>query len=530
MKPIRLPTIRSRLALLVTACVLPASLMAVALIAWDYQRQRTQVVRDAIGTARAMSSAVDSDLASVTSALRALSTSANLTNGDLAAFYSQAREVLLHQNANNILLTDATGQQRLNTLRPFGAPLPVSANTGQIRHIFDTGTPDISDLFVGAVVRAPLVSIAVPVRRGDKILYSMAATISPQRLSTILARQQLPDGWIGVIVDGSGTIVARTHAMERFTGTKATPALLQRLKESSEGSLESDSVEGIPILIAYSRSGVSHWTVALGIPAEGLTGKLQHSLWWVIAGTALLLASSLALAIWIGNRIGRAVRALIAPALALGKGEVVELPSLPLKEADEVGKALTKASRMLVEARHRANHDVLTGLANRALLAEILAQQIAACERTDASLTVLYIDLDGFKAVNDQHGHAIGDALLRAAAERLKRAIRASDVAARLGGDEFAALLVHAGPTAAATVAGKLVESLSLPYQIGALTVEISVSIGVATYPDCGETGEALLHGADGAMYAAKAGGKGHYAIAPYGAVKARQAHAPARG
>ena len=515
MKAIRLPSIRSRLALLVTACVLPALLMAVALINADYQHQREQMLRDAIGTGRAMSFAVDSDLASVVSALRALATSPNLTRGDLPAFHRQAREVLetQKQNINNILLTDAAGQQHLNTARPYGTALPMSGNLSHVRRVFDTGEADISDLFVGAVVKTPIVSIAVPVRRGDTIIYSMAATISPQRLLAMLARQQLPPDWIGVIVDGSGTILARTRDMERFAGTKATPALLERLQASAEGSLETESVEGIPVLLVYSRSSVSHWTVGIGIPLGGFAGKLQASLRQLIAGTALLFLCTLGLALFIGKGIGASVHALIAPALALGKGEAVVLSDLPLKEADAVGKALMKASRMLAEARHQAHHDVLTGLANRGLLREILDQQIALCERTGANLTILYMDLDGFKAVNDQYGHTIGDELLLAVAIRLRQGIRASDVAARLGGDEFAALLVHSGVAASGIVAGKLVKGLSLPYELGALTLEISVSIGAATYPGSGHTGEALLQAADRAMYAAKLAGKRHYVL-----------------
>src|SRR4051794_12873400 len=98
------PTIRSRLALLVTACVLPASLMAVLLISYDYRRERNQLTRDAIATARALTSAVDRDLAGAEAALLALATSPHLRTNNLAAFYSQAQDVLQHQIANNIVL------------------------------------------------------------------------------------------------------------------------------------------------------------------------------------------------------------------------------------------------------------------------------------------------------------------------------------------------------------------------------------------------------------------------------------------
>jgi diguanylate cyclase (GGDEF)-like protein len=284
--------------------------------------------------------------------------------------------------------------------------------------------------------------------------------------------------------------------------------LIKRMGELAEDSFEGTTLEGIPVLSVFSRSAVSNWTVAIGIPTRGLTVELWRSLSWLVLGLALLLVCSLVLAWFIGGRISRSIQGLSGPALALGLGGAVTVPPLHLREADEVGQALVKASKMLQEAQHRGHHDALTGLANRALFDEIVDLQLAICARTRAPLAVLYIDLDGFKAVNDTHGHATGDGLLCAIAARLKNGIRSSDLAARLGGDEFAIVLVNAGMEAAATVAGKLADAVSMPYPIGQFKIEISASIGVAGYPDSGASSEALLHSADAAMYKIKAGRK----------------------
>jgi len=193
---------------------------------------------------------------------------------------------------------------------------------------------------------------------------------------------------------------------------------------------------------------------------------------------------------------------------------VATVPSLNLKEADEVGQALTRASRMLLDAQHQADHDRLTSLPNRSLFTEVADSQLAVCRDSDTKIAILYIDFDGFKSVNDAHGHATGDELLCVIAARLRNAIRGSDLAARLGGDEFAVLLVGLRLETAAAVARELVELLSLPYPIGRLTLHISASIGVAEYPGAGTSIEALLASADRAMYRAKAAGKRRAVVA----------------
>ncbi len=290
--------------------------------------------------------------------------------------------------------------------------------------------------------------------------------------------------------------------------------MVARMAQVAEDSLETRSVEGIPVLIVFSRSALSNWTVAIGIPLAGITDELWQTLSWLVAGMAILLVSSLALAWAIGSKIARPIHELAAPALALGAGAAVTVPPLDLREADEVGKALTKASAMLRSAQHQASHDVLTGLANRALFDEILNHQLAICRRTQSNLAIIYIDLDGFKPVNDIHGHATGDDVLCMVAERLKGAIRESDMAARLGGDEFALILQQTGLAAAQKVAQKLIGALSAPYAVGSLTLALSASIGVAAYPDSGTTAETLSQHADEAMYKAKFASRRGYAVA----------------
>jgi diguanylate cyclase (GGDEF)-like protein/PAS domain S-box-containing protein len=158
--------------------------------------------------------------------------------------------------------------------------------------------------------------------------------------------------------------------------------------------------------------------------------------------------------------------------------------------------------------RYQALHDTLTGLANRSLLMEQLEREVALGQRQGSPLALLYIDLDGFKPVNDRLGHAAGDALLLQVAERLRNCTRESDMVCRQGGDEFVILVPQAGPPAELdALARKLQEELAQPFALNESTVQISASIGIARFPDQGRSADALLRAADRAMYRAKAAG-----------------------
>jgi diguanylate cyclase (GGDEF)-like protein/PAS domain S-box-containing protein len=166
--------------------------------------------------------------------------------------------------------------------------------------------------------------------------------------------------------------------------------------------------------------------------------------------------------------------------------------------------------------RYRASYDALTGLPNRALLHDRLLQSLAKASRERGHLGLLFIDLDGFKPVNDHFGHLVGDHLLVAVAERMHGCVRESDTVARLGGDEFVIVLPDmVSASDAQLVAAKVVASLGVPFELDGVSAQIGTSIGIAIYPQNGQTAEELLRAADHAMYIAKESGKGCYVISP---------------
>jgi diguanylate cyclase (GGDEF)-like protein/PAS domain S-box-containing protein len=158
---------------------------------------------------------------------------------------------------------------------------------------------------------------------------------------------------------------------------------------------------------------------------------------------------------------------------------------------------------------HQAQHDSLTDLPNRALLNDRLKQAMTLSQRHDKRLAVLFLDLDRFKHINDSLGHVIGDRLLQSVAQRLLSCVRSSDTVSRQGGDEFVILLSEvAHPQDAAIIAEKILQVLGMPHRIGHHDLHITVSIGIATFPEDGNDRETLIQEADFAMYHAKESGR----------------------
>ena len=159
--------------------------------------------------------------------------------------------------------------------------------------------------------------------------------------------------------------------------------------------------------------------------------------------------------------------------------------------------------------------DPLTGLANRRLLAERMSMALVHARRNKSTMAVVYLDLDGFKQINNTLGHGAGDLLLKMVAARLTATVREEDTVARLGGDEFVIMLWHiTSPDDATTVVLKVIQAVTQPYVLDGQTVRVTTSAGIGVYPIHGEEADTLMKCADLAMYEAKRAGKNAYRIA----------------
>jgi signal transduction histidine kinase len=187
--------------------------------------------------------------------------------------------------------------------------------------------------------------------RSNAPAYGLSASLPIEQLRALLVAQPLPPNWISAIVDANGTFIAHAQEHEKIVGMKARPALLARMAQVKEDSVESFKLDGSPMFTAFSRSSISNWSVIVAMPRAALAEQLRQSRWLILAGTLLLLAASLLLAWFYAERIARSIHGLSNQALALGQGERIVSSPADFLEAQQLGLAFEHAADQLERAK-----------------------------------------------------------------------------------------------------------------------------------------------------------------------------------
>jgi diguanylate cyclase (GGDEF)-like protein len=388
---------------------------------------------------------------------------------------------------------------------------------------FAIGKPSI-----GRAVKVAVVNMAVPVRNAQQQLVAVLMGVTPLAdpgfLDLVESGNVGKTGGLLLVSPRDKLFVTASEADMRLRPLPAPGInpLHDRAMGGWRGTGLTHNARGEEELSAVVSIPSANWFLVARTPsAEAfsvvdalLNSVIQNS----IKAAALLLVLLVALTAYLFRPLNQAARQM----RAMAHGQIPLAP-LPVVRHDEVGamvssfnelvdKLLQSESRM----RYLAHHDALTSLENRTAFQQNLLQGVALADRQQSSLALLFIDLDGFKAVNDTFGHDVGDQLLVQVAQRLRACVRASDMVGRLGGDEFVLLLTD-NPTAeqARQIADKVIDAICKPYQIADAQPALGASIGIAMYPDQAKTADQLLIVADTAMYQAKRdGGRRHHLAA----------------
>jgi signal transduction histidine kinase/ActR/RegA family two-component response regulator len=353
----RLPTIRFRLALLVLSCVLPAAIVSAFLIYDHYRVERASLLGEAMATTRSMVAVVDRDFDTVVTALTALSVSDDIDEAEMAEFRRQAINVHAILPITEIVLYEAqSGRQLMNTAQEAQAKPAAAGNAALLREVLRTTQPVVTGLTRGSAGQT--ITVGVPVVRNGAVRYVLAAQVLPESLNAILRDQQVPATWRATILDADLRIVARNVDTERYRGTLPDAGLVERMRRQVEDTFDGATVDGNRVVVLYSRSTKSGWSVMLGVPHANLAAGLMRTLESLIIATVVILALGLGMAWLVGGRIAHSVQALIAPATALGTGQIVKPAVVDFSEAQQVADSLVRAVAALDEARSRADNEL----------------------------------------------------------------------------------------------------------------------------------------------------------------------------
>jgi len=313
-----------------------------------------------------------------------------------------------------------------------------------------------------------------------------------------------------VILDGAGKLVSVIGTSQDVTERRQVEEERDRLAmivESSHDAIFSISLDGV--ITSWNRGAEK----VFGYPAREIIGS---QIFTIIPAERYGERAQILQTVLSGEQLQHFETTRIRKD---GRQIYVSITTSPLLDADGkiignsvIARDVTERRKMEEIIKHQAHHDTLTDLPNRQLFMDFLSLELAQARRNDKKLALLFLDLNGFKQVNDTLGHSCGDRLLQEVAQRLRACIRESDTVARLGGDEFTVLMPDLGQTDdVGIVLKKILGVFETPFMLDDVAVDTTTSIGLCMFPDDGDCSEELMKKADIAMYDAKGTGRNSY-------------------
>lgn len=293
-------TLQSRIYLVVAAALAPMVVFALLAALVLAAQERESRERDAVARARAAMSAVDAHLRGTVVSLGTLAASKNLESGDIEAFHRESQRVLRTQPAwENIGLTSSAKTQLSNAVEPFPKPQPFSPDDDSFAAVQRGAKSGFSNVMAGVAVRSPTVRVRVPVSYGEEVRYVISAPLNLKHLTGLLEAQQLPDGWVIVLVDREKQIIVRIPEVK--AGTPVTALFRDEITRAPQGWFRGLTLEKQSVYTAYVTSSLSGWVLGIAIPAETVEEGERRT--YLIIGIGFLAAFAIGMLLaWRGAR------------------------------------------------------------------------------------------------------------------------------------------------------------------------------------------------------------------------------------
>jgi signal transduction histidine kinase len=376
---VRLGTI---LAFLLLVTLVPLGLFAGWLIYSSWQQQTALVNVQNVQQARAALVAIDQEVQSTITALNALAILAPIDPANLKPFYDAAASMLdVQRGWQSVRLVQPDARVVVDTAIAYGQP-SILVRDDWVREVRTTMRPALSAATRDPATDRLFVSIAVPVTRAGRLSYVLGARIFTSEFSDILRRQQAPPDGVLALLDTDYTVISRTRAEDRFLGERPTPEFIVALKSAPEGAQRSRLLEGVPSFSAWSKSAVTGWTVAIGLPAAAVDGPILRSLLMLVAVGASILGGGLLLTFFVRWRIVRALEAAVAASRGVASGAPLPMWTSRISEFNDLSDGLRDAG-VILDRRLQERDDAeqkrarVAGDLERALTREHAARRTA---------------------------------------------------------------------------------------------------------------------------------------------------------
>ncbi len=340
--------VQPRLVLLALASMLPVFLFAAAMVFRLVEREEEAIRAHGLELARLAAEEIDQELAAARGLLLGLSSAIGLRDRDEALLHRLMVDAA-QKHGQPIGFVDRTGGRRLFSAVPFGQPLPPHSAPDLVRRTLESGRTQVSNLITGFLSGAYVVILQEPVVIDGTVEGLFGIELDVARIIAHVAATRLPEQWLAALLDRNDVIIARSHRPDSFVGTPATDEMRRLIAAAPSGVAYSVTKEGLPVFTAYTRTRLSDWTVAIGVPEAVVKAPLRDTMRKLAVSGLLLSALAILFALRVARGISRPLLVLAGAADSLVRGQPVPPIATGLREADQVGRSLHRVSVDLAE-------------------------------------------------------------------------------------------------------------------------------------------------------------------------------------
>ena len=374
--------VRSYLLAVVLSSLLPLALFAVYL-SYDSSRSQLETIRTSIlSTTRALAVAVDDHIRVRREMLEQLARSEKLRAGDLRGFHAEMVNLSQLLQGAIVTLVRADATRVLFSSLPADVRVPGLSNADLVRRVFETGEPQISDVFIGSITQVPLAVIAVPIKIDNAVKYSLHLTLDTADFIRLLSAHHLPDDWLSGIVDHNGRFLARVPDNDKRVGQLASEGWRAAIRAAPEEMWSRfDALEGQPVYNGHSRARESGFIVGIGVPASIIEAPLHQSLWRLAIGGCIVVGLGTLLAALVSRRLVNGLQTVAVAAEQVPSGHCDAPAPSGVAEIDQIAMALAESARTILERtgeRDRSDHAMRQTADALRHLNETLEERIAS--------------------------------------------------------------------------------------------------------------------------------------------------------